>query len=407
VYNTTTGTCSIDQQKGGPSTAQPESCDTVSSARSLSHTGPSLFRADPINTSNGNSYQVETDYSGNGESTLGFTRVYNSLDGIWRHSYATYLRIVGNNIALVRADGGESFFTINGSIITASPTVLGGLIKLSDGWQYTAENNERFFFNNAGQLARRISAAGAEQQLSYAGATVTVTDNMGHSLSFTEDALHQPLTLTTTALAIQYSYNANKRLIKLTRTRGAQTEQRTFHYEDSRNNALLTGVTDERGVRFTTWTFDDKGRATSSEHVGGAEHTQITYNADGSSTVTNELGKNTIYRFVSIGGIKRVSTLEGEPSANCPNSNSTFTYDARGLLKTKTDNKGHLTTYSYNTRGLEVSRTEAAGTPQARTITTSWHAALNLPLTVTEPGRVTTYTYDTQGRQLSQTQANR
>jgi YD repeat-containing protein len=87
-------------------------------------------------------------------------------------------------------------------------------------------------------------------------------------------------------------------------------------------------------------------------------------------------------------------------------SNSAFTYDARGLLKTKTDNKGFVTSYDYNDRGLEISRTEATGTPQARTTTTTWHATLNLPLTVTEPGRVTTYTYDAQGRQLSQTSAS-
>lgn len=89
--------------------------------------------------------------------------------------------------------------------------------------------------------------------------------------------------------------------------------------------------------------------------------------------------------------------------ANCPNSNSTFTYDARGLLKTKTDNKGHLTTYEYNDRGLEVSRTEAAGTPQARTITTQWHPTLFLKTQITEPERVIRYHYDEQGRQIGQT----
>ncbi|MFZ3183911.1 MAG: RHS repeat protein, partial [Pseudomonas sp.] len=261
-----------------------------------------------------------------------------------------------------------------------------------------------------GRLTNWSNTSGATYTQTYATdsttgniISTTVTDNLGQSLSFTEDRQHQPLTLTAAGLTIQYEYNANQRLSKLTRTRGGQTEQRLFHYEIANKPDLLTGITDERGVRYTTWTFDDKDRATSSEHAGGVEHTQITYNADGSSTVTNEFGKKSIYRFITIDGVKRVSAIEGEALGSCPMSNSTFTYDARGLLKTKTDNKGFITTYDYNARGLEISRTEASGTPQARTTTTTWHAPLNLPLTVPEPGRVTTYAYDAQGRQLSQT----
>jgi len=361
----------------------------------------------PINIANGNKFQAETDYPSSGASTLSFTRAYNSLDGLWRHNHSTHLRIAGTSIALVMAHGRESLFTLSGSTMTAPPTELGTLVKTADSWLYTAANNERFTFDAAGRLIRWANTAGAEQQLTYANGTVTVTDNLGHSLSFTEDAQHQPLTLSTPTLQIAYSYNANQRLIQLTRTRGGQTEQRQFHYEDSRNNALLTGLTDERGVRFATWSYDDQGRAISSEHAGGVEHGTVAYNADGSSTVTNELGKTTVYRFTQIGGVKRVTAVEGEASANCPNSNSTFTYDSRGLLKTKTDNKGHLTTYDYNERGLEISRTEAAGTPQTRTITTEWHPTLALPVTVTEPNRITSYSYDAQGRQLSQTQTDR
>ncbi|HBP6575349.1 TPA: RHS repeat protein, partial [Pseudomonas aeruginosa] len=32
-----------------------------------------------------------------------------------------------------------------------------------------------------------------------------------------------------------------------------------------------------------------------------------------------------------IQGIKRIVAIEGEPSPNCPSSNSTFTYDDQGL----------------------------------------------------------------------------
>ncbi len=106
-------------------------------------------------------------------------------------------------------------------------------------------------------------------------------------------------------------------------------------------------------------------------------------------TIVNPYGRKTTYHFQFIQGIKYITSIEGEPSPNCPSSNSTFTYDDQGLLTSKRDNNGNLTTYQYNARGLETSRTgtEAAGTAQARTITTDWHPTLFLPVQVSEPGR--------------------
>ncbi|MBC9249132.1 hypothetical protein A9179_02460 [Pseudomonas alcaligenes] len=302
------------------------------------------------------------------------------------------------------AHGRESFFTVSGTTVTPTSADLGVLSKTgTTGWQYISTANERFTFNTAGKLTQWSDAHGAVQQFTYSGSQVTVTDNLGNSLSFTEDADHQPLTLTAPGVQITYTYNASKRLTSLTRVAGGQTTQRQFHYEVAGKPDLLTGITDERGVRYATWAYDDQGRATSSEHADGAEHVSVTYNSDGTVSVTNELGKVAKYSFQYIKGVRRITSIQGEPSPNCPNSNSSFTYDSNGLLKTKTDNKGYLTTYTYNSRGLEISRTEASGTPQARTITTEWHPTLFLPQTVTEPGKVTHYQYDTQGRQLSRT----
>jgi YD repeat-containing protein len=388
--NPTTGSCNDDEQKG-PS----NSC-------------PSSFDGNPINFAVGNKFQAETDYSAGGNSLLSFSRNYNSLDGLWRHSFSTYLRFAGTQyVAVVMNHGRESFFTVSGATVTPTSAELGVLSKTDTGWQFVSVDNERFTFDTTGKLIQWSNARGAMHQLTYAGSQVSVTDNLGNSLSFTEDADHQPLTLASTDVQITYGYDANKRLISVARTAGNQTSQRQYHYEVAGKPNLLTGITDERGVRYATWSYDDKDRAISSEHADGADRIAVAYNSDGTVSVTNELGKVAKYSFGYIKGVKRITAIAGEPSANCPNSNSTFTYDAHGLLKTKTDNKGHLTTYDYNTRGLEVSRTEAAGTAQARTTNTEWHPTLFLPVTVTEPNRITTYTYDAQGRQLSQSVTQR
>ncbi|WP_256661049.1 RHS repeat protein [Pseudomonas sp. DY-1] len=279
------------------------------------------------------------------------------------------------------------------------------MINSNGNWDYTSATEEHLTFNGQGRLTRKISPNGLTQNLTYNNNIITITSSSNKTFTIKEGGLGQPIEFSTGSTKFIYSYNPYFHLSKTTRTISGTSlsEQRIYHYEDPRDSKLLTGITDERGTRYATWAYDDQGRAISSEHTGGADKVLISYNTDGSSTVTNALGQKTTYRFQVIQGVKRIVAIEGEPSPNCPNSNSTFTYDARGLLKTKTDNRGLLTTYEYDARGLEISRTEAVGTPQARTITTDWHPTLFLPVTVTEPNRITTYEYDAQGRRTGQT----
>jgi YD repeat-containing protein len=55
------------------------------------------------------------------------------------------------------------------------------------------------------------------------------------------------------------------------------------------------------------------------------------------------------------------------------------------------------------TRDLEISRTEASGTPLARTINTQWHPQYRLPTQIAEPGRTTSFNYDNNGNLLTKT----
>jgi YD repeat-containing protein len=361
-------------------------------------------KANPVDISTGNKFQVVEDVPSSNKNELSFVRTYNGVDGVWRHTYGSYTRSSTTHMTVVGALGEEHGFTLVHVVATPETMERGTMVRTASYWQYTSETNESYFYDLKDKLIKIVHANGSYEQLTYSGSTVTVTNNTGKTLTFTQDVMRQPLTVNALGLSIQYQYNAENVLTQVTTTRGSDVEIRLYHYEDQRNSTLLTGITNEKGVRFATWAYDEQGRAISSEHANGAEHTQISYNEDGSSTVTNALGKKTVYRFTEIAGVKKVSAIEGEPSANCPASNSTFTYNDRGQVLTQTDAKGFITTHTYNDRGLETTRTEATGTPQARTTTTTWHATFNLPLTVTEGGQVTTYTYDTQGRQTSRTQ---
>ncbi|MEQ9450860.1 MAG: LamG-like jellyroll fold domain-containing protein [Pseudomonadales bacterium] len=176
-----------------------------------------------------------------------------------------------------------------------------------------------------------------------------------------------------------------------------------YHYEDSNDSGLVTGMTDELGVRYTTYTYDSSGRATLSERVGSVESTSVVYNGNGTVTVTNELGKLTDYTFTEINHINRVTSLSGQATSLCGASMSARTHDTNGFIDTETDENGNVTDYSYNARGLVVSQTDASGTSGAVTTATTWHTDFNVPTQIVKPGQTIDLTYDPSGRLLTRT----
>src|SRR6185312_10136560 len=81
----------------------------------------------------------------------------------------------------------------------------------------------------------------------------------------------------------------------------------------------LTGIFDERGIKFVSWTYDSKGRATSSQHSGGDELTTFSYDdVNNKVTVTNALGRSTVYSFQRIFGIiQKLTAVDGISTTNC------------------------------------------------------------------------------------------
>ncbi|WKL15231.1 DUF6531 domain-containing protein [Comamonas testosteroni] len=388
-----------------PATPAPKLAKALGNGRDdLGNNQACSVAGNPINFSVGNKYQEETDYERkNSGFPLRFSRHYNSVSGDWTHSYSTRLRITTSSTTLIFADGRESVFSGSG-VLTKESTELGSLSQTASGYRYVAVGNEVYEFNSVGRLTKQTNAVGQSHSLVYAASGgVTVSDDYGNSLAFTEDSRLQPVSMTAPGATLSYSFGARQLLQSVTSTMGADIKIRTYHYENSLYPRLLTGITDERGIRFATWTYDSQGRPTSSTHADGAEATTVAYNVDGTTTVTNALGKPTTYHFAVIDGVRRITQVVGEPTANCPMSNSTYTHDVRGLPASKTDNNGNVTTYQYNDRGLETLRVEASGTPSARSIATTWHATLPLITQIVKPENTTTFTYDAQGRLLTRT----
>ncbi len=84
--------------------------------------------------------------------------------------------------------------------------------------------------------------------------------------------------------------------------------------------------------------------------------------------------------------------------SGCPASAQATTYDLNGNIASSTDFNNIKTTFVYDlARNLETKRIEAAGTADARTITTVWHPTLNIPVKIYEPLLRTTFVHDSFG----------
>ena len=401
-------------------------------------------KLDPINTATGNSFQTETDYNGGGAFPLSFIRYYNSakltmpptvFGEQWRHSYSRSIRLFDSNSSIqtlttYRSDGVGYYFTLNNGVWSPDADVTLTLTELKDtngvrtGWELNDNNDNVEVYDAEGKLLSITNRAGLTQTLDYALTTAEggdddpatldkVTGPFGRTLQFTYtngrlDSFSDPA-----GEVYTYAYNANGYLASVTypdKSSGSSVDnpKRVYLYEDTNLPHALTGITDENNQRFNTWAFDTQGRAIMNEHAGGADHGEISYNADGTSTVTHALGMTETLRFTNVLGVAKVTAIEGDPCTSCAGQNKLTSYDTNGFLASRTDWEDNQTTFSYNTRGLEQQRIEALGTPQQRKTITQWHPTYRVPTQIdvldkdNKPVKRTTNTYDPQGRRLNQ-----
>ncbi|HVL34601.1 MAG TPA: DUF6531 domain-containing protein [Burkholderiales bacterium] len=386
-------------------------------------------KSNPVHAGTGNKYQYELDYAGFGAWPLRFGRHYNSravLDyplargpqtqlalGYWSHDYERSVRW-GNfsdpahaTAYVRRADGRSYAFTKTAAGAWVSPVRTGGrLDEVLDvngartGWTYVGEEaaaTERYDAN--GRLVAIDHHGGGSLVLAYdaAGRLERVTDPTGRSLRLTYDAAARVRLLQDPGGgAITYDYDSAGRLTTVTYQDGST---RRYHYEGA--GLPLGGITDERGVRFATFTYDGILRAIASEHAGGVGRVTFAYPTSGTVTsFTDAFGVARGYGYT----VSRGTVLPGAfTGPACPECGPAATsYDAGGFVAARIDWNGVRTDYQHDSFRRETSRTEgltASGgaTPQTRSVRTEWHPELRLPMRIAEPLRLTTNAYDPDG----------
>lgn len=282
------------------------------------------------------------------------------------------------------------------------------------GFRYLRDDGNTEYYDSTGRLVLVRDTHGLQQVYAYGtgGNLTSITDPTGRALTFTYDASNRVQTMTDPASRVYtYTYDANNNLASVTYPDSTNPSGvvLTYKYENTSYVHALTGVVDENNSRYATWGYDSSGRATST-YLGlstlKANSFTVGYTTDGNGkiTVARITEPTTLARNVNFNISNYMSMMSSvaSPCSECGDTSQSATYDTNGFLSSTTDFRGSVTQYVHDATGLETSRTEAYGTADARTITTTWDASRQ-PALITEAGRTTAYTYDTTGRVLTKT----
>ena len=367
----------------------------------------------PIDFAFGNKYFSETDYRGSGVFPIILNRSYNSFDLGWRISYTQRIESVSPNKVRVNRPNGRVYeFSLSGGQWLSDPDVIARLewdVAIDGhgaGWRYMLPDRTQELFDEGGRLIAIRNPAGLEQTIAYSddGRHFTVSSPDGDWLEVELNAsgsLPQGFT-DRMGLTTAYHYNG----LQLQQVSYPNGTSKQYLYEVAERPWLITGIIDEKGNRSRTVAYDGKGRAIMSELANGAERVDVSYGEDGSATLVNALGKRTRFQFETRFGVKKIVHVEGEPTQTCQGSAMDYRFDGNGFLIEKTDAEGVITRYIRGEHGVVLSRTDAAGLPESRTVTTQWDTELRLPILVSQDNTETRYSYDTQGRLLEVTRSD-
>lgn len=161
---------------------------------------------------------------------------------------------------------------------------------------------------------------------------------------------------------LKFHYDQSGQVSKVSRHRGSATNaavhNETYLYEDPDYGNLITGIVDNRGLRFSSWKYDRSARVIESSHAGQVERTTISYDDTRlKRTVTNPLGKQSVYNFAVIQGGLRLKSVDGIASTSCPASIKSINYDNNGFISETVDEENRKTRYINDRFGRILSVT--------------------------------------------------
>ena len=360
-------------------------------------------RGNPCNAANGNKYQTESDYVG-GEGVPSIVRHYNSLlvskdyslGFGWTWLAVRKLEIYGTLIQVREGDGRGEPFTKNssGQWVGDADTKI-TLTQDSTGYSLSRQDGSIERYDTSGKLVSETDRNHRTTAYTYngAGKLASVTGPFGHALAIGYDGNGRIASINDPSGGVYaYSYDASGNLIRVTYPDGTF---RLYHYENTSFPHHLTGISDERGIRFATYAYDSTGRAIRTEHAvttnaSPQERFSFTYNSDTQTTVTDPVGTQEVMGFSANLGVKNLTSKLNQGDGKT----LTQTFNINNNLTCKKDEEGRVSTYAYNATNQRLTTTEGQGgdcttpasTPVTRTITYQYvSSALALPTVIESP----------------------
>lgn len=250
----------------------------------------------PCDSATGNKFESATDFSG-GNGIPSFVRFYNSLSfstvglGIgWSHNYAK--RVInnppGSKITIIREDGRSEVFnkTASGWLGDADTSYIVETVKDENITIKRKDGGVEVYGFSSGLLINESDPFGRTTTLTYTGQNLTkITGPYGHSITVTWGGTPSKIIRITLPDAKQVNYTQSTTL-NLTQVNFPNSTLKKYHYENSSFPNALTGVTDQMNNRLATFAYDSNGMATLTEHIGGTQKFEFTYNSNNTTTVS-------------------------------------------------------------------------------------------------------------------------
>jgi len=121
-------------------------------------------------------------------------------------------------------------------------------------------------------------------------------------------------------------------------------------------------------------------------------------------TVTNPLGKVSVYSYLYSGGQGlQLTSVANLASPLSPASSKSYTFGSDAFTAQVTDENGNVETQTHDPRGMPAQVVEASTSTAPRTTTTTWDPTWHEPHTVAAATVTTGFTYNGQGAPLTRT----
>ncbi len=305
----------------------------------------------------------------------------------WSHTFDASLHVSPNELFVQLPGFDRVSFMRSGSTYTqrSISTNVYSVQEASGGWLVTdVTRSIQYTFNAQGALTK-IDDGTIPMHVRWNGTFIaSVTDSLGHSITFTTDDQGRIITATDGSVTCTYTYSAANELTSATRTGGNATS-----YSYGSQAGQITSVDRGVGIVEVINVYDANGRITSQTDAEGRASTY---------TYTGNLS-----RFVDGEGVAEEHTWNPQGQVVSIGAGSTqmrFAYDALNRPSTIVSAGGDTVRFTWHSSGRIASiRHGNGGTEQWEYRSRNWNGATVWDCTshVDEMGRRITYERDGQG----------